>query len=88
MIGRLLYGAAAAALIMGSSLLAQATGGSSAGADKQICRSVADTGSRLGHTRACHTAQEWAELRRQTRQNIDRIQTRQSMNSDVAGQGQ
>ena len=87
MIGRLLYGAAAAALVTGSALLAQpAASDSNAGADKQICRSVADTGSRLGHTRACHTAQEWAELRRQTRQNIDRIQTRQAMNSDVAGQ--
>lgn len=85
MIGRVFYGAAAAALITASSLVAQPSG-SSAGADKQICRSISDTGSRLGHTRACHTAQEWAELRRQTRQNIDRIQTRQAMNSDPSGQ--
>jgi hypothetical protein len=83
----MLYGAAAAALITATAAMAQpADAGSTAGADKQICRTTADTGSRLGRSRACHTAQEWADLRRQTRQNVDRIQTRQAMNSDVAGQ--
>lgn len=87
MIGKLLYGACGAALMTATALVAQPSqGGSAAGANKQICRTIADTGSRLGRYRACHTAQEWAELRRQTVANVDRIQTRQSMNSDPTGQ--
>jgi hypothetical protein len=82
MIGKLLYAACGAALVTATAVLAQPSGGAANGeANKQICRASADTGSRLGRTRACHTAQEWAELRRQTKQNIDRIQTRQAMNS-------
>jgi hypothetical protein len=76
MIGKILYGACAAALVTATALLAQpgASGNSKSDANKQICRNMADTGSRLGHYRACHTAQEWIELRRQTKQNIDHIQ--------------
>ena len=87
MIARLLHGASVAFLLTATAALAQPAGGGSTGdANKQICRTISDTGSRLGHTRACHTAQEWADLRRQTRQNVDRIQTRQSMNADPTGQ--
>ena len=86
MIGRMLYGASAALLLTATAALAQPAASSNADANKQICRSMADTGSRLGHSRACHTAQEWADLRRQTRQNVDRIQTQQSMNADPTGQ--
>jgi len=87
MFGRMMFGASAALFLTATATLAQpAAGGSTGDANKQICRSVSDTGSRLGHTRACHTAQEWADLRRQTRQNVDRIQTRQSMNADPTGQ--
>ncbi len=86
MIARMLYGASAALLLTATVALAQpAASGSKGDANKQICRTISDTGSRLGHTRACHTAQEWADLRRQTRQNVDRIQTRQAMNSDPTG---
>jgi hypothetical protein len=74
MIGRVFYGACAVALIGTTALMAEPRSGSSNDANKQICRAVADTGSRLGHSRECHTAQEWAELRRQTQENIDRIQ--------------
>jgi hypothetical protein len=42
--------------------------------EKMICRTEATAGSRLGKSRVCRTAQEWAELRRQTQANIDRIQ--------------
>ena len=86
MIGKLMYGVCGAALFSATAVLAQPSGGAKDDANRQICRNMADTGSRLGHTRACHTAQEWADLRRQTRQNVDRIQTRQSMNSDPTGQ--
>ena len=75
-IGRLLYGAAAAASVTATALLAQGSQGAdgSSGANKQICRTFGETGSRLGRYRACHTAQEWIELRRQTKQNVDHIQ--------------
>jgi hypothetical protein len=76
MIGRMSYSAAAAALVTATALLAQAplSADSRGDANKQICRTFADTGTRLGRYRACHTAQEWIELRRQTKQNVDHIQ--------------
>ena len=83
MIGKLFYGVCGVALVTGTAVLAQPSTGD---ANKQICRTSTDTGSRLGRSRSCHTAQEWAELRRQTVQNVDRIQTRQAMNADPAGQ--
>ena len=80
MIGKTLQVAGAAALVVATAVIAQppaSDGGAvrpSGDANKQICRVIADTGSRLGRYRACHTAQEWAELRRQTKQTVDRIQ--------------
>jgi hypothetical protein len=86
MIGKLLYGACAAALVTATAVSAQPPQAASSGdANRLICRNTADTGSRLGRSRTCHTAQEWADLRRQTRQNVDRIQTRQAMNADPTG---
>jgi hypothetical protein len=79
MSGKALHGLCAVLLVTATAVIAQPsgtdTGGSRNNANKQICRILADTGSRLGRYRACHTAQEWTELRRQTKQNIDRIQT-------------
>lgn len=40
-----------------------------------ICRTIAETGARLARSRVCKTREEWAEQRRETRQNIDRAQT-------------
>ncbi len=45
-------------------------------ANKMICRTVTELGSRLNKTRACHTKAEWEDLRRQTRQNVQNIQDR------------
>ena len=42
--------------------------------NKVVCKTIAETGSRLNKTRACHTVAEWAELRRQTKQTVERIQ--------------
>jgi len=83
MIGRILYGACAAALVTTTAVIAQPSASETAKADpnKQICRMVGDTGSRLGRFRACHTAQEWIELRRQTKQNIDHIQNARPWNA-------
>ena len=81
MIARSSDGACAIALIAATAVLAQpAQSGGKAGANKQICRTMTDTGSRLSRNRACHTAEEWAELRRQTKQNVDRIQNARSWN--------
>ena len=75
MIGKALQLVSAVALVTGTALLAQPSGGASkSNSNKQICHTVSETGSRLGRTRACHTAQEWEELRRQTKQTVDRIQ--------------
>ena len=40
---------------------------------KIICRTEHANGSRLAKSRACHTAAEWAELRRQQKETIDGI---------------
>jgi hypothetical protein len=72
MIGRYVYGACAIALVATTAVMAQTSSGTNVSkndANKQVCRTLADTGSRLGRYRACHTAQEWIELRRQTKQN-------------------
>jgi hypothetical protein len=85
MIGKALYLVSAVALVAGTAVIAQPSesgGSSQANANKQICRTMADTGSRLGRTRACHTAQEWVELRRQTKQTVDRIQNSRAMNNN------
>jgi hypothetical protein len=77
MIGKALHLVSAVMLVAGTAVVAQPSdgGSSQSNANKQICRTTPDTGSRLGRTRSCHTAQEWIELRRQTKQNVDRIQS-------------
>jgi len=60
--------------------LAVATGASAANTAKKndpnkvVCRTVEESGSRLKKTRACHTMAEWAEIRRQAKEQIDHIQ--------------
>ena len=83
MIGRMFEGACAVALIIAAAVFAEPAARSdpSADANRKICRSFADTGSRLGRYRACHTEQEWSELRRQTKQNVDHIQNWRVWNS-------
>ena len=82
MMGRMIYGAVALALVTTTAVIAQPSASDTAKSNpnKQICRTISDTGSRLGRYRACHTAQEWIELRRQTKQNIDHIQNARPMN--------
>jgi hypothetical protein len=84
MIGRMTYGAFAVALVAATAVMAQTStsGESKSDPNKQICRTTSDIGTRLGRTRSCHTAQEWAELRRQARQNVDRIQNMRAANGN------
>jgi hypothetical protein len=89
MIAKTLQCLSAAALVVASAVIAEpsATDAPSANgnANKQICRTIADTGSRLGRYRACHTAQEWTELRRQTKQTVDHIQNARPWNCPGCG---
>ncbi|TMJ19229.1 MAG: hypothetical protein E6G92_05360 [Alphaproteobacteria bacterium] len=39
-----------------------------------VCRTVDDTGSRLGRQRICMTRQQWVDSRRLTRENTERTQ--------------
>ena len=73
MIGKLFYGVCGVALVTGTAVLAQPSTGN---ANKQICRTTTDTGSRLGRTRSCHTAQEWEELRRRTGDAVEQQRDR------------
>lgn len=46
----------------------------SAEPNQTVCRSVADTGSRVSRSRVCMTRAQWDERRREARGNIDRSQ--------------
>lgn len=48
-----------------------------------VCERIEELGTRLGARKVCMTAAEWAEQRRQDRQQIDRLQA----GSCVAGAG-
>ncbi len=50
--------------------------GSTANQTETICRTVAETGSRLSRTRVCRTRAQWEQERREVRQDIERSQTR------------
>lgn len=78
-----IFGLCGLAAVSAAAAMAQTggTGAAKSEADRQICRTFREVGTRLGGYRACHTAAEWAELRRQMRENVDRIQTRQALNS-------
>lgn len=43
--------------------------------NRVICETVKLTGSRLAKKKTCHTAAEWAEMRRQQRATTERIQS-------------
>lgn len=70
----------AASALVGTAALASESVNKSGKADpnKVICRTINDTGDKLRKTRACHTAAEWRELRRQTREAVEQIQNRRA----------
>ncbi|HEY5723157.1 MAG TPA: hypothetical protein VIT45_12620 [Allosphingosinicella sp.] len=73
MIRRAILGVAAVALAAGVAS-ASSTKSKSGDPNKVVCKTEGPTGSRLGKSRACHTVAEWAELRRQARANVEKIQ--------------
>lgn len=42
---------------------------------QMICRMITETGSRLNRTRVCMTRAQWAQQRREMRDNVERAQT-------------
>jgi hypothetical protein len=66
----------AATAIVGTAAAASESSNKSGKADPNriICRTINDTGDKLRKTRACHTAAEWRELQRQSREAIEHIQ--------------
>src|SRR4051794_15361025 len=85
---RIITLAAAAAFLTTAPLVAQTTQQMPANAPKtkpahdpneMVCEAQKDPGSRLSMVKVCHTRAEWADLRAQDRQEIDRVQTRRSM---------
>jgi hypothetical protein len=47
-----------------------------------VCEKQEVLGSRLATTKVCHTRAEWADLRHQDRQEIDRVQINRGMSGD------
>ena len=78
--GRKIIFVLAASALVGTAAVASESSNKSGKADpnKVICRTINDTGDKLRKTRACHTAAEWRELRRQTRETIEQIQNRRA----------
>jgi hypothetical protein len=74
MIARLMTGVATIALCAGVAAAADKDRRGNGDPGRMICRTVAETGSRLSKTRTCRTAEEWAEQRRQTREAVERFQ--------------
>jgi hypothetical protein len=67
-----------AAISLGTSAIAapanDAKTGSAGDQNEIVCRSMAETGSRLKSRRVCMSRAEWAELRRQQREAIEKGQ--------------
>jgi len=43
--------------------------------NEMVCEREQEPGSRLASAKVCHTRAEWADLKRQDRQDVDRAQT-------------
>ncbi|HNJ47594.1 MAG: hypothetical protein H6916_09805 [Novosphingobium sp.] len=73
---RLKFGALALFTIgFGAAALADSASQTGASDPNQmICRSMAETGSRLKSRKVCMTKAEWAEVRRQQRESIEKGQ--------------
>lgn len=69
----LLLGLAAAGLAQPSSSVRPAAR-LHADPNQVVCETIRETGSRLNVNRICMTNAQWRELRRQTREDVDRAQ--------------
>ena len=81
MIDKMIFGLGAIALAATATIASPPSAtGAGKDANKMICRTISEIGSRLNKTRACHTKAEWEDLRRQARQNVQNIQDRRPAN--------
>lgn len=80
MITRMVCGLCAFFMVAGTAAASESASKSApkSDPDKVVCRLSNDTGSRLGRVRVCKTNAQWAEMRRQTKESIDRIQNNRS----------
>jgi len=51
---------------------------------KLICETEEDIGSRLGHKRVCHTAEQWQQMKAESRDAIEKYQ-QQATGTPVSG---
>jgi len=70
----------AAAVMAGPVFAASPTPPSKPDPDKVTCRKEAEAGSRFAKKR-CHTAAQWAEMRRRSRELVEQLQ----QIADIAG---
>jgi hypothetical protein len=64
----------AALVIVAGPALAQSKSDAKKDPNRKICDKFEETGSRLGGTRVCMTAQQWDEQRRTQRADVERAQ--------------
>jgi hypothetical protein len=70
----------ASVLIAGPAFASSPPPPSKSKSDKVICRKEAEVGSRFARKR-CHTAAQWAEMRRRSRELVEQLQ----QVADIAG---
>jgi invasion protein IalB len=79
--GAVLFAGAAPVAAQTSALAPPAVAASkTADPNQVVCEKQEVTGSRLGTKRVCMTRAEWADLRSQDRQEIEKVQVRRGMN--------
>lgn len=82
MMGRMMLGMAALVMSAGMASAAEReTKSGSSNPDKMICVKMAETGSRLSRGKACHTAAEWEARKRESQQQIEKIQAARGVGS-------
>jgi len=52
---------------------------------RKICRETVPTGSRLNAVKQCATAEEWERIYRETRETVERAQSRASIKDGPGG---
>lgn len=82
---RILLAISAASLCASAAVAADGTRTARNDPNKKICRTILEAGSLTKRTRACHTAAEWAEVRRLSREKTESIQNNRPMTAPGGG---
>ena len=53
--------------------------------NRLVCEVAQTTGTRLGARKVCKTAAEWAQLKEETRQNVEKVQQQATSTGAPAG---